>query len=461
VDEIAFLSAGEQARLIAAGELSPVELVQTYLERIELLDPPLRSYVTVRAEEALTEAREAEARTGDLPPLHGVPVPIKDLTWTAGVRTTFSSRAFADFVPAADAAVVRRFREAGAILIGKTNTPEFGTIPVSESELNGDCRNPWDLERTPGGSSGGAAAAVAAGLAPAAHGTDGGGSVRIPSSCCGLVGLKPSRGRVSPAPLVSFEGLSTSGPIARTARDAALLLDVMGGAEPGDRYALPLPERTFAQAVEESPGKLRIGFTTRAPSDVPVDPACHAAVAEAAVLLTELGHDVEEAAPAWYELGVADAFRLVWQALPGVYPVEDESLLTPLNRELIREARSVPSPEYVRGSQRLELTARAILPFWDDHDIVLTPTLALPPVPIGWLFESEERRRSLGLEFTPFTALVNVTGQPAASVPLSWDGDLPIGVQLIGPPAGDALVLQLAAQLEEARPWAHRRPPHS
>lgn len=461
MEDIAFLSAGEQAQLIAAGELSPVELVQTYLERIERLDPPLRSYVTVRAEEAVEEARRAEARAGVLLPLHGVPVPIKDLTWTAGVRTTFSSRAFADFVPAADAAVVRRFKEAGAILIGKTNTPEFGTIPVSESELNGDCRNPWDLERTPGGSSGGAAAAVAAGLAPAAHGTDGGGSVRIPSSCCGLVGLKPSRGRVSPAPLVSFEGLSTSGPITRTVRDAALLLDVMGGPEPGDRYALPPPERPFAEAVEEPPGRLRIGVATRAPSDVPVDQACLAAVAEAAELLLELGHDVEEAAPAWYDLGAGDAFRLIWQALPGVYPVEDVSLLTPLNRELIGEARSVPSPEYVRASQRLELTARAIIPFWDDHDVVLTPALALPPVPIGWLFESDERRRSLGLEFTPFTALVNVTGQPAASVPLSWNGDLPIGVQLIGPPAGDALVLQLAAQLEEARPWAHRRPPHS
>ena len=456
MDELAFLPAGEQARLIAARELSPVELVETYLERIERLDGELNAYVTVCAEEALAAARDFRAG-----PLGGVPIPIKDLTWTAGVRTTFSSRAFADFVPEADAAVVRRFKDAGAILIGKTNTPEFGTIPISESELNGDCRNPWDLARTPGGSSGGAAAAVAAGLAPAAQGTDGGGSVRIPSSCCGLVGLKPSRGRVSPAPLVSFEGLSTSGPIARTVRDAALLLDVMGGAEPGDRYALPPPERPFAQAVEEPPRTLRIGFTARAPSEVPVDPACRTAVWEAAELLAELGHEVEEAAPAWYDLGVGEAFRRVWQALPGVYPVEDESRLTPLNRELIQEAREVASPDYVRASQRLELTARAILPFWDDHDVVLTPTLALPPVPIGWLFESDERRRSLGLEFTPFTALVNVTGQPAVSVPLHWDGHLPIGVQLIGPPAGDALVLQLAAQLEEARPWAHRRPPHS
>ncbi len=456
MDELAFLPAGEQARLIAAGELSPVELVQTYLDRIELLDPALRSYVTVRGEEALAEAREPRAG-----PLGGVPIPIKDLTWTAGVRTTFSSRAFADHVPGADAAVVGRLKRAGAIVLGKTNTPEFGTIPVTESELNGDCRNPWDLERTPGGSSGGAAAAVAAGLAPAAHGTDGGGSVRIPASCCGLVGLKPSRGRISPAPLVSFEGLSTSGPIARTVRDVALLLDVMGGAEPGDRYALPAPERPFADAVEEPPGRLRIGVTSRPPSDVPVDPACRAAAEEAAALLSDLGHEVEEAAPAWYELGAGDAFRLVWQVLPAIYPVADESLLTPLNRGLVQEARATPSPDYVRAAQRLELTARSIMPFWEDHDVLVTPTLALPPVPIGWLFESERHRRSLGLELTPFTALLNVTGQPAASVPLSWEGGLPIGVQLVGPPAGDALVLQLAAQLEEARPWAHRRPPHS
>jgi amidase len=455
-DEIAFLSATEQARLVAAGELSAVELVETYLRRIELLDGPLHAYVTVCADEALAEARVP--RPG---PLGGVPIPIKDLTVTAGIRTTFSSRAFADNVPTFDAVVVQKLKAAGAIVIGKTNTPEFGTIPFSESELNGDCRNPWDLERTPGGSSGGAAAAVAAGLAPAAHGTDGGGSIRIPASCCGLVGLKPSRGRVSPAPFLSYEGLSTSGPLARTVRDVALLLDAMTGSEPGDRYTLPLPDRPFTEQVEEPPGRLRIAVTAAPPADEPVDPACRAALDEAAALLASLGHEVDEAMPPWRDPALPSAFGHVWRPLPTVYNVEDESLLTPLNRELIERARATPAPVYVAAAQRLQLVAREVVRFWADYDVVVTPTLALPPVPIGWLFESEENRRSLGLPFTPFTSISNVTGQPAVSVPLHWDGGLPIGIQLIGPPEGDALLLRLAAQLEEARPWASRRPPHS
>ena len=454
--EIAFLSATEQARLVAARELSSVELVEAYLRRIELLDGPLRSFVTVCADEALAEARDP--RPG---PLSGVPIPIKDLTVTAGIRTTFSCRAFADNVPTFDAVVVQKLKAAGAIVIGKTNTPEFGTIPVTESELNGACRNPWDLERTPGGSSGGAAAAVAAGLAPAAHGTDGGGSVRIPASCCGLVGLKPSRGRVSPAPFVSYEGLSTSGPLARTVRDVALLLDAMTGSEPGDRFTLPPPERPFAEQLEEPPGPLRIAVTADPPADEPVDPACRSALADAAALLASLGHEVEEATPPWRDPELPSAFGHVWRPLPTVYNVGDESLLTPLNRDLIERAQATPAPVYVAAAQRLQLAARPVLQFWADRDVVVTPTLALPPVRIGWLFESEENRRALGLPFTPFTSISNVTGQPAISVPLHWDGDLPIGVQLIGPPEGDGLLLRLAAQLEEARPWGHRRPPHA
>ena len=456
MEDVAFLSAGEQARLIAGGELSSVELLETYLRRIELLDGPLRSFVTVRAEEALAEAREPRPGL-----LGGVPIPIKDLTATAGTRTTFSCRAFADNVPDYDAVVVQKLKAAGAIVIGKTNTPEFGTIPVTESELNGACRNPWDLERTPGGSSGGAAAAVAAGLAPAAQGTDGGGSVRIPASCCGLVGLKPSRGRISPAPLVSYEGLSTSGPLARTVRDIALLMDVMGGSEPGDRYTLPLPDRAFTEEVEEPPGRLRIAVTATSPAESPVDPACREALEDAAGLLASLGHDVEDATPPWRDPELPSAFGHVWRPLPTIYGVQDESLLTPLNRELIARARETPAPVFVAASQRLQLAARKVLQFWADYDVVVTPTLALKPVPIGWILEDEEARNALGLPLTPFTSIVNVTGQPAISVPLSWDGDLPIGIHLIGPPEGDGLLLRLAAQLEEARPWAGRRPPHS
>jgi amidase len=237
VDELPFLSAIEQADLVRRGEVASAELVELYLERIERLDPELNAFVTVCAD----EARAAAA--GELPdgPFGGVPLPIKDLNETAGVRTTYSSRAFADYVPDFDGAVVRRLKEAGFVVLGKTNTPELGITAVTESELNGPCRNPWDTSRTPGGSSGGAGAAVAAGLAPAAQGSDGGGSIRIPASCCGLFGIKPARGRVSPAPYGGLEGFSTSGPITRTVADAAALLDVMAGYETGDPYWAPPP----------------------------------------------------------------------------------------------------------------------------------------------------------------------------------------------------------------------------
>ena len=297
-----FASATEHARLIRAGEVSSVELVRLYLERIERLDPELNAFVTVRAEEALAEARAADAALGE-GPFHGVPIAVKDLTATAGIRTTYSSRAFADNVPDFDTAVVRRIREAGFVIVGKTNTPEFGTTAFTESELNGATRNPWNPERTVGGSSGGAAAAVAASLLPLAHGTDGGGSIRIPASCCGVFGLKPSRGRVSTAPFPSLEGLSTSGPISRSVADAAGFLDVIAGYEPGDPWWMPSPERPFADEVGEEPGRLRIAFTSTPPYDTPVDPDCVRAVESAATLLARLGHEVVEATPPWTDPG--------------------------------------------------------------------------------------------------------------------------------------------------------------
>jgi amidase len=292
VDDTTFLPALEQARLVRERKLSPVELVELYLERIERLDPELNAFVTVCGERALAEARRTEDEPAETP-FHGVPIPIKDLTETGGIKTTFSSRIFADNVPEADAAVVRRIRAAGFIVLGKTNTPEFGTIPVSESELNGSCRNPWALGRTPGGSSGGAAAAVAAGMAPVAQGTDGGGSIRIPAACCGLFGLKPARGRVSQAPYgPGTMGLATSGPIARTVADAAALLDVMTGYEVGDPF-WPAPlERPLLEEVGTSPGKLRIAVTFEPPVEHPVEPARVAAAEECARLLAELGHEV-------------------------------------------------------------------------------------------------------------------------------------------------------------------------
>jgi amidase len=461
VTGLAFAGATEQAELVRRREVSPVELVETYLQRIERLDPELNAYVTVCGDEALAAARTAEAAPAELP-FHGVPIAIKDLTETAGVRTTFSSRAFADYVPDRDIAVARRLKEAGFILLGKTNTPEFGSTAVTESELNGDCRNPWDTTRTPGGSSGGAAAALAAGLCPVAQGSDGGGSIRIPASCCGLYGLKPARGRVSPAPYGGGEGLSTSGPISRSVLDAAALLDVLAGYETGDPYWAPPPERPFAEEVGRDPGTLRIAVTTTPGFPAEVDPVCAAAADDAARLLAELGHDVSEATPAWSDDRSVDLFARVWRLHPALYG-KDVELYTPLNRWLAEKAAEMSSVAYVEATVGLREIARRVVAFWDDYDVLLTPTLARPPVPIGAILTGEPWDQfRLGAEFTPFTPMVNVTGQPAVSVPLFWsDEGLPIGVHLIGRPADEATLIRVSAQLEEARPWRDRRPPVS
>ena len=460
--ELAFLSAVEQARLVRARDVSSTELVQLYLERIARLDPELNAFVTVRGEGALAEAAEIDSGVGGAP-FRGVPIAVKDLTPTAGIRTTFSSHAYAKFVPDYDTAVVRRIREAGFVIVGKTNTPEFGTTAFTESDLNGATKNPWNLARTPGGSSGGAAAAVAAGLIPIAHGTDGGGSIRIPASCCGLFGLKPSRGRVSSAPFTSLEGLSTAGPLSRTVEDAATLLDVLAGYEPGDPWWAQPPERSFAEAARTpSPGVLRIAVTTTPPIDTPVSAECLTALRAAAALLAELGHEVVEATPLWTDPDLFHTFIEVWQAGPALHPVDDLSLLTPLNRELVESARASSMVDYVRAVARLQAIARRTVAFWSEIDVVLTPTLALPPVAIGWQESVEGAIEQLlrNVEFTPFTAIANLTGLPAMSLPLHWSEDgLPIGVHAIGPPAGDGLLLSLAAQVEAAQPWSHRRPP--
>jgi amidase len=461
--ELAFLPATEQARLICDRQVSAVELAELYLDRIERIDPELNSFVTARGEEALADARAADASLA-ASPFRGVPIAVKDLTPTAGIRTTYSSRAFAENVPDFDTAVVRRLRQSGFVILGKTNTPEFGTVAFTESELNGVTRNPWNRERTPGGSSGGAAAALAAGLIPLAHGTDGGGSIRIPASCCGVFGLKPSRGRVSTAPFPSLEGLSTPGPITRSVADAAALLDVLAGYEPGDPWWAPPPERPFADEPGVPAGRLRIAVTTEPPVDVPVHADCVAALEMAAELFESLGHETFEATPPWSGSGLLDAFIEVWQVSPTLFPVDPE-LLTPLNRGLAESARSSSAADYAKAAFHLHTEARRIVAFWEHVDVVLTPTLALPPVSIGWQEEGvdgavEQLRRNT--VFTPFTAVANLTGLPAMSLPLHWSDDgLPIGVHAIGPPAGDALLLRLAAQVEEAHPWATRRPPIS
>jgi amidase len=449
VDELAFLSATEQAELVRRGEVAPAELFELYRGRIERLDPQLSAFVTV--------CEPSEPADG---PFRGVPLPIKDLHETAGIRTTYSSRAYADHVPDFDAAVVGRLKDAGFVVLGKTNTPELGITAVTESELNGACRNPWDLSRTPGGSSGGAAVAVAAGLAPAAHGSDGGGSIRIPASCCGLYGIKPARGRVSPAPYGGLEGFSTSGPITRTVLDAAALLDVMAGYETGDPWWAPPPERPFAEEVGREPGRLRIALSTTPPLEAPVAPDCAAAAEDAAALLRDLGHEVEEATP---ECG-GDLFPLfmkVWQVIPALQPHPPE-LFESMNRALIESTAQTKLVDYVRATAQLREISRRIVGFYERYDLLLTPTLAQPPVEIGSTIDPDdpwESFRRAG-RFTGFTQAANITGQPAVSLPLHWNADgLPIGVQLVGRPADEATLIRVSAQLEQARPWRDRRPP--
>jgi amidase len=463
------MPAVRQAELIRRRELSPVELVESYLQRIEKLDGELNAFVTVVGDEAMSQARAAEqaaTRGHDLAPFHGVPISIKDLSETKGIRTTFSCRAFRDYVPQIDSAIVRRMREAGFIIVGKTNTSEFGTIPVTESILNGQARNPWNPQRTPGGSSGGAASSVASGMIGLAQGQDGGGSIRIPSSCCGLFGLKPTRGRVSLAPRLgdAWEGASTDGPIARTVKDAAALLDVLAGYEVGDPYWAPPPDRPFVQEVGAPPGRLRVAFTHVTPTGIAPDSLVINAVNDAAQLVSSLGHEVEEVPPDWVDDDVAGHFLRVVQANAAYFSVAPTDEIEPLNRALLEWAEQTPSTEYVMSVAALQSYSRRVVAFWNDYDVVLTPTLGVPPVVVGWLFEEDDPLAQLqrSAQIVPYTAVVNITGQPAASVPLFWSDDgLPIGVQLIGRPADEATLLRLSAQLEEARPWAQRRPPLS
>jgi amidase len=449
-----FLPALEQARLIREKAVSAVELVEEYLERIDRIDPQLNSYVTVCGDEALAEARDPQPG-----PFAGVPLPIKDLAETGGIRTTFSCRAFADYVPAEDSALVRRIRAAGFIVLGKTNTPEFGTTVVTESNLNGICRNPWNPSHTPGGSSGGAAAAVAAGLAPLAQGGDGAGSIRIPASCCGLFGLKPTRGLTSTAPSGNVHGFAVYGPLARTVADAAAFLDAISGPEPGDPHAAPPPVRPFLDEVGTPPGRLRVALVLDPPTSTSVDPVCAGVAREAAALLAELGHDIDEVSISWRE-DLRELYTIVWQTIPSVY-VSDTSQLDPLNAAFAARAASTSSVEYIQAFLRLQQYGRKVAAFCAGYDVVLTPTLALPPVPVGWVREPEDpwEQHERAMEFAPFTAPANLAGLPAVSVPFGWTDDgLPVGVQLVASAGEEPLLLRLSAQIEEARPWADRVP---
>ncbi|HEX8066490.1 MAG TPA: amidase [Thermoleophilaceae bacterium] len=471
------MTAAEQAAAVRSGEVSARELVQASLDAIERLDPEVNAFVTLAADRALAEADaidRAAAEPGepeDGRPLAGVPVGVKDVgVLTEGIRTTFGSALAGDFVPTFDTAPVARLRAAGAIVVGKTNTPEFGITPVTEPDRFGPTRNPWDPSRTAGGSSGGSAAAVAAGMVALAHGSDGGGSIRIPASCCGLVGLKPSRGRVSNAPLPeAASGLVADGVLTHTVEDTALALDVLAGYEWGDAASPPPPRTSFADAAGREPGRLRVGLAVVPPTGDEVDPECAAATRETAELLESLGHEVEESAPRWDDEAALTAFLDVWAAdmAISVEPVRrmspDPDAIEPLTRELLDRARSLPPLRVLEALTFGRRYSRRVVRWWADHDVLVTPTLARPPIPHGSLDPPPGEPAMAGfdaaLRFVPFTPTFNVTGQPAISLPLHESADgLPVGVQLVGPPAGEELLLSLAAQVERAAPWADRRP---
>ncbi|WP_159944574.1 amidase [Nocardiopsis sp. FR6] len=467
------LPAHRLLEMVRSRELSPTEITEHCLRRTERYDHRYGAYITVTPEKALKQARYAQKRVmsdtpEDLPPLLGLPLPIKDLEPVAGVRLTHGSRVFGDAVSPIDSDLVARLRGAGAVLTGKTNTPEFGSSCYTENEIAPPSRNPWDTDLSPGGSSGGAAAAVAAGLAPVAHGGDGGGSIRIPASVCGLFGLKPTRGRISGAPLKpDLLGLSTSGPLTRNVRDAALLLDAMALARPGDYFTAPPPGRTFTDHVDRGPGRLRIGcYATTGSAGIPVHPEVLAAYEEAVHLLTGLGHHVEEVPePVDAHFGGAfmTDFQVVWAAMASATPVDParEAELGPLNRWLRERARATPVPDYIAACARLQRGVRSLVAATEPLDAVLCPTLALPPVPVGhFTGGGPEEEFRLMTEFTPFTSVYNVSGQPSVNVPLHRSpGGLPIGVMLTGRMGGEGTLLALSAQLERARPWAHRVPP--
>ena len=470
-NDFMFRPAVELAAMVRDGDVSARELVETAYEAIESRNDELNAFVTLTRERALQEADAVKA--GDDRPLAGVPIAIKDLVaLTAGIPTSMGCNAMGEFVPDEDTALVRRIRDAGAIIVGKTNTPELGILPVTEPDLHGPARNPWDPSRTTGGSSGGSACAVAAGMVPIAHANDGGGSIRIPASCCGLVGLKPSRGRVSLAPLGEFVGgIAVEGVVTHTVLDSAVALDILAGYEPGDPYWAPDPSAPFADAVDREPGKLRIAFSAEAPNGVPVDEDCVTATRETAELLESLGHTVFEA-PALSDEGYIDNFLKIW--IGGVAgnvrelgnmrgrPVE-ASELEPLTAQMVEMAESISAADFLVALEYLRGLSRRVISMWGEIDVLLTPTLAKVPIEIGALRPNEGEppieMLNKAAEWVPFTPVWNVTGQPAISLPLhqSQEG-LPVGVQLVGAPAAEELLISLSAQLEEARPWADRRP---
>lgn len=461
------------AELVKKREATPLELVDAAIERIERVNGKLNAVTTPMFD----LARQAAQSTLPDGPFRGVPFLLKDLGAAfQGARMTFGSRYLKDFVPDHDSEIVTRYKRAGLVVIGKTNVPELGIQPTTEPELNGATKNPWDLSRSPGGSSGGSAAAVAARMLPAAHGTDGGGSIRIPASCCGIFGLKPTRARIPLGPDYGdmFSGLIAAHVLTLSVRDSAALLDVTCGAEPGDPYAAPEPARKFAEEVGVSPGKLRIGLITSSPTGGPVHPDCVSAVEDAGKLCEELGHSIEETKIQLNAEMYGKSFSTLWSA-GNAWKIDSMSFavgrkpepgeLESQTEALISMGRKKTAPEYLLAVQVLQVYSRRVAALYDKFDVLLTPTLAAPPLPLGSFAPTEEdpiNGLRKAAEVCPFTPLFNATGQPAMSVPLYWNNEgVPIGSHFVGRFGDEATLFRLAGQLEEARPWSERRPPIS
>ena len=458
------------AQLIQSKQVTADEVLEAAIERTEAVNPKLNAVVTKMYDQA------QEAIKSGLPdgPLTGVPFLLKDLAaHYKGVPTTGGSQIFADFVPDHDSDLVASYREAGLVIFGKTNTPEFGLTVTTESVLLGDCHNPWNLERTTGGSSGGAAAAVAAGIIPVAHASDGGGSIRIPASCCGLFGIKPTRGRVPSGPDrgEGWAGMSCQHVVSRSVRDSALFLDISRGPALGDPYWAPPLSAPYIDEIVQEPGNLKIAFTTVPPSEVEADPECVTATQNAVKLCESLGHTVEEARPQFD----VDLFSSSTLPIISVNVAADVlGRLSDLDRDqkpddvekvtasFVERGREISGPDYAKAVQGIHAVGRQVAPFFQTYDILLSPVLLTPPIPLGILGLNTDDLEAYGENFSKFfgfTNLFNATGQPSMSVPLYWTDDgLPVGLQFTASFGNEALLFRLAAQLEQAQPWKDRRP---
>jgi len=470
VTDITWLDASAQADLVRWGEASPLELVDAAISRIERLNPQLDAVIRTRFDLARKEAG------GDLAdgPFRGVPILLKDLgCMVAGEPMSFGIGPLRELAWPVTSFLAQMFREAGFIALGRTNVPEFGTTVTTEAMSFPPARNPWNPARSTGGSSGGSAAAVASGMVPVAHANDGGGSIRIPASECGLVGLKPTRGRVSQGPLIgeAWAGGTIDGSVARTVRDAAGVLDVISGTMAGEPYYAPALPRPLAQEVGADPGRLRIGVVDHAADERFLDdPQCRAVVATAAGLLESLGHQITPSCPAaMFEPEFSGHFAAIiaadteatFQAFEAALGRSiDDAEIEPRNAAYRQAGRALGSVEYLRARQWIGLWARRMASWWYDFDLLLTPTLGAPPPELGWFTaagpQAEGRRI---VSFIPYTAQFNMTGQPAVSLPLHWTpDDLPVGVQLVAAYGREDVLVRVASQLEQAAPWADKLP---